>query len=55
MGTTVLTASVSDESGATIGDGAVVRAAAHCLAKGESTDTPNGGVGVLLINLSNRR
>ena len=31
-----------------------VRAAVHCLAKLESSSTPNGGIALMMINLSNR-
>jgi heparanase len=54
MGPTVLSARLTDESGSVVGDGAVVRAAAHCLAAGESAAPSSGGVGLMLINLSNR-
>jgi len=55
MGPTVLQVHLTNPTtGKALGDGGVVRAAAHCLAPRESHDGPNGGVGIMLINLSNR-
>jgi hypothetical protein len=54
MGPVALEVQLTDPSGALVGDDAVVRAAAHCVASGESTQNADGGVAVLMINLSNR-
>lgn len=51
MGPIVLRAELRDSGGHALGDDAVVRAAVHCVARGEGA---NGRVAVLAINLSNR-